>query len=167
MGPFKPPWKPQVLFPVVVVVVHREIALRAFDDNNNFNFFALLFRFFSFLLFNNILDNLSYLICGRSLTSCSPGCRTSKSRVSFPVQGRSTRPTDSSRSCASVQSAPPPDDDKLSFAVEERRKERAKLRRIEKGETGPKESRRSIVLSRGINNNTNREVEEDVKRAGR
>lgn len=31
MGPFKPPWKPQVLLPVVVVVVHGEIALRAFD----------------------------------------------------------------------------------------------------------------------------------------
>lgn len=58
MGPFKPPWKPQVLFPVVVVVVHREIALRAFDNDNNFNFETLHSFFVSFLFFSLIIYSI-------------------------------------------------------------------------------------------------------------
>lgn len=50
MGPFEPPWKPQVLFPVVVVVVHSEIALRAFDDNN---FNSRSFQLSTFLFFSS------------------------------------------------------------------------------------------------------------------
>ena len=63
----------------------------------------------------------SYLIGGKSSTSYSPDCRTSVSRASFPVQGRSARPTGSFRSCASARNARPLDDGRLSFAVKENR----------------------------------------------
>lgn len=59
----------------------------------------------------------SYLTGGKSLTSYSPDCRTSVSRASFPVQGRSARPTGSFRSCASARNARSLDDGRLSFAV--------------------------------------------------
>lgn len=72
--------------------------------------------------------NNSYLIGEKSLTSYSPDCRTSVSRASFPVQGRSARPTGSFRSCASARNARPLDDGRLSFAVEE--KQRLTERRI-------------------------------------
>lgn len=60
MRPFKPPWKPQVLLPVVVVVVHGEIALRAFDQSisiyfdgyvNTLNQISRWISFFFLLLF--------------------------------------------------------------------------------------------------------------------
>lgn len=63
----------------------------------------------------------SYLIGGKSLTSYSPDCRTSVSRASFPVQGRSARRRGSFRSCASARNARPLDDGRLSFAVKENR----------------------------------------------
>lgn len=67
---------------------------------------------------NSIRKNRShaYLACGRFGGNYSPDCRRWGSRASSPGRGRSTRPTDSCRSCASVRNARQRDGDKPSFA---------------------------------------------------